>query len=203
MATYPINFDFKVSQDFTSFSLLLSPFLIQGEPEDFQVKIELPTGKILRSNIEGGDVIDGLPESGYTIYAQQTVTLTQINEDWETSGSVKTAAGTPTFVIEDDFKDGVFKVYVNFSAGADDYTSIKYFILVPETKQLILNKLKEVHRTYPQIPYSVMYAGGEKRAMRSLMLLEAAEFELEKENIDQARLLVTTVVRFVKTWLTV
>jgi hypothetical protein len=35
------------------------------------------------------------------------------------------------------------------------------------------------------------------------MLLEAAEFELEKENIDQARLLVTTVVRFVKTWLTV
>jgi hypothetical protein len=47
-----------------------------------------------------------------------------------------------------------------------------------------------------------MYAGGENRAMRSLMMLEAAEFEIERNNIDQAKLLVATVVRFVKTWLT-
>jgi hypothetical protein len=203
MATYPINFDFKVLPEFSGFSLLLAPFLISGEPGEFTVRIELPSGKILRSNTEGGAVITGLPETGYTIYAKHSITLAQINTNWQNSGSVKDASGNAVAALADDFKDGLFKVSVSFSTSTDEYENTRFFILVPETKQLLLNKLKEVHRTYPQIPYSVMYAGGEKRAMRSLMLLQAAELEIEKENIDQARLLVSTVVRFVKTWLTV
>jgi hypothetical protein len=202
MATYSINFDFKVSLDWTEMRLQLAPFLVQGTPSNLKVRIDLPTGKIIRSNYQDGDPIEGLDATGFIIYAERAFTRAQVNIDAQTSGSIKTASEAPTTLVEEDLYDGVFKVFVEFTAGGDTYTNTKYFIIAGESKTLILNKLKEMYRTYPQIPYSVMYAGGEKRAMRSLMMLEAAEFEIERNNIDQAKLLVATVVRFVKTWLT-
>ena len=204
MAIYPLQFDFNVSleRDAISFQVYntMSPSDVVGT---FACKILTPSGGIIRSSFENVPEVGPLFVSGSAVFQPIVATLTDINVNSPEEGQFQKPDGTNTVALEADLDDGLYTVtaYVSVNAS-DEFTSTKYFIISHQTKALLLNKLEEIHRTYPQIPYSMMYSGTEKRVIRSLMLLQAAEIELSRGNVEGARQLTETVIRYTKTWLT-
>jgi hypothetical protein len=142
--------------------------------------------------------------SGSEVFSPISVTTEDINEHTIEEGQFQKPDETFTLIEEADYEDGIYEVNTGFSISspADTYRSTRYFLIAHQTKALLLEKLQEIHKTYPQIPYSVMYSGTEKRAIRSFMLLEAAAIQLERGNVEGAKEMMATVIRYSKTWLT-
>jgi hypothetical protein len=203
MATFPLNFQFDLYQSQGGFQLQLFNNLLGGTPGTPKIRVELPNGGIIRSNVDGVQAFGDGDVTGLFIYSPLEFTISTINLNVLEDGQFQKPDEHNTEILPQDFSDGVYKVTieVNTPSPVNTYASTRYFLITHQVKALLLEKLKTMYKSYPQIPYSVMYSGTEKRAIRSLMLLEAAEIEMSRGNIENARELVDTVIRYTKTWL--
>jgi hypothetical protein len=203
MATYPLNYSFKVYPTLEGCLLQLTNNLVGGTPGIPSIKITLPNGGEIRSAFGNVPAFGDGEASALFVFAPLEFTLTSINENSLEEGQFQKPSGTNALMTKEDFSDGIYELSVTITTPSPEntYTSVRHFLIANETKALLLNKMREIQRTYPQIPYSVMYSGAEKRAIRSMMLLKGAEIELERGNVAQAKEMTDTVIRFVKTWL--
>jgi len=202
MATYPLQFTFDLRPDQSGFELQLFNALVGGTPDWLRLKVTLPNGGIIRSNVDGVPAFGDGEVQGMFVFLPLEFTVDSINIPTLEEGQFQ-KNDVFTLIAESDFSDGLYEIYAEYQtlAPANRYTSVRWFLKTAQTKALLLAKLKDVYKTFPQIPYSVMYSGVEKRVIRSLMLIEAAEIELSRNNIEQAREIINTVIRFTKTWL--
>lgn len=204
MATYPLHFQFDLYKDQTGFQLQLFNGLVDaGTPGIPEIKVTLPNGGIIRSNIDAVPAFGDGDVTGLFIFQPLEFTVVSINVSTLEEGQFQKPDTNFSLIEEADFTDGIYELYVKFAtpSPANTYTSTRYFLVAHQTKALLLEKLRSMYKTYPQIPYAVMYSGTEKRVIRSLMMLEAAEIELSRNNVEAAKELMETVIRFTKTWL--